>query len=126
MSVIHIVYICGIYNILFALFHMFFWKIFNWESELKKLHFSNKAIMQILNLRITYVFLFMSFIYFYYAKEIVTSELGYAIITGMGIFWLGRTIEQFVFFNFRSKRVNMLTIVFLLGTIIHFLPLLYI
>lgn len=126
MSVIHIVYICGIYNILFALFHMFFWKIFNWESELKKLHFSNKAIMQILNLRITYVFLFMSFIYFYYAKEIVTSELGYAIITGMGIFWLGRTIEQFVFFNFRSKRVNMLTIVFLAGTIIHFLPLLYI
>jgi len=111
---------------LFALFHLFFWKIFNWETELKKLHFSNKAIMQILNLRITYVFLFMSFLYFYYAKEIVTSELGYVIITGMGIFWLGRTIEQFVFFNFRSKRVNMLTIVFLLGTIIHFLPLLYI
>lgn len=126
MSVIHIIYICGIYNMLFALFHLFFWKIFKWETELKKLHFSNKAIMQILNIRITYVFLFMSFIYFYCAKEIVTSELGYVIIVGMGVFWLGRTIEQFVFFNFRSKRVNMLTIVFLLGTIIHFLPLLYI
>lgn len=126
MSEIHIIYICGIYNMLFALFHLFFWKMFKWETELKKLHFSNKAIMQILNIRITYVFLFMSFIYFYCAKEIVTSELGYVIIVGMGVFWLGRTIEQFVFFNFRSKRVNMLTIVFLLGTIIHFLPLLYI
>lgn len=126
MSEIHIIYICGIYNMLFALFHLFFWKMFKWGTELKKLHFSNKAIMQILNIRITYVFLFMSFIYFYCAKEIVTSELGYVIIVGMGVFWLGRTIEQFVFFNFRSKRVNMLTIVFLLGTIIHFLPLLYI
>lgn len=126
MSVVHIIYICGVYNMLFALFHLFFWKIFKWESELKKLHFSNKAIMQILNLRITYVFLFMSFIYFYYAQEMVSSELGHVIIAGMGIFWLGRTIEQFVFFNFKSKRVNMLTIVFLLGTIIHFLPLIYI
>ena len=126
MNVIQVIYLCGIYNMLFALFHLFFWKIFKWESELKKLHFSNRAIMQILNLRITYVFLFMSFIYFYCAQEIVTSELGYVIIAGMGIFWLGRTIEQFVFFNFKSKRVNMLTVVFLLGTIIHFLPLLYI
>ena len=126
MNVIQVIYLCGIYNMLFALFHLFFWKIFKWESELKKLHFSNRAIMQILNLRITYVFLFMSFIYFYCAQEIVTSELGYVIIAGMGIFWLGRTIEQFVFFNFRSKRANMLTIVFLIGTIIHFLPLLYI
>ncbi len=126
MNVIQVIYLCGIYNLLFALFHLFFWKIFNWESELKKLHFSNKAIMQILNLRIIYVFFLMSFIYFFYAQEIVTSELGYVIIAGMSIFWLGRTIEQFVFFNFKSKRVNMLTVVFLLGTIIHFLPLLYI
>lgn len=126
MSVIHIIYICGIYNLLLAIFHLFFWKIFNWESELKKLHFSNRAIMQILNLRLITVFLLISFIYLFYAQEVVNSELGYVIIVGTGIFWLGRTIEQFVFFNFKSKRVNMLTIVFLLGTIIHFLPLLYI
>ena len=126
MNVIHVIYICGVYNMLFALFHLFFWKIFNWETELKKLHFSNKAIMQILNLRITYVFLFMSFLYFYYVQEMITSKLGHVIIAGMGIFWLGRAIEQFVFFNFKSKRVNMLTVVFLLGTMIHFLPLLYI
>jgi hypothetical protein len=118
-----ILYSCGIYNLIFAIFHILFWKLFNWENELSKLNFANKAIMQILNLRIIYLFLMFSFIYLFYAHELLETKLRIVLIAGMFIFWLGRTVEQFVFFNFKSRRVNILTFVFILGSILHFLPL---
>jgi len=29
----------GFYNLVFAIFHLLFWKIFKWDSELSKLSF---------------------------------------------------------------------------------------
>eukprot|EP01133_Synstelium_polycarpum_P016584 gene16584-19702_t len=45
----------GAYAFSFAVFHTLFWHLFKWKSELKKLSYANRAIMQILNLRLIYV-----------------------------------------------------------------------
>ena len=37
----------GIYNLLFAFFHLLFWKIFDWKTDLASLTSVNRAIMQI-------------------------------------------------------------------------------
>jgi len=46
----------GIFNLLFAVFHLFFWKLFNWKYELKSISFVNRNIMQVLNLCLAFVF----------------------------------------------------------------------
>ena len=79
--------------------------------------------MQILNTRIIYFFLFVAFICFIYTDELLASNLGKAFLTGISLFWLGRAIEQFVFFEAKNKYVHILTVIFIIGAILFALPL---
>jgi hypothetical protein len=115
-----IIYACSVYYLAFAIFHIGFWKLFNWKIELKKLHFTNRAIMQILNLRIIFMCFLMAFIYFKYPHELLNTDLGKTLLIGMFLFWLGRTIEQFVFFKQNNTYLKSATLVFIFGTVLHF------
>ncbi len=123
MDKISILYICGIYNFLFAIFHMFFWKIFNWKNDLKKNSIANQAIMQILNIRLIYIFLLMAFVYIFYPEQLMETRIGNILLIGFSGFWIGRTIEQFIFLKVKSKMANALTVIFIIGIIIHLTPL---
>ena len=125
MSANTMVFLCGIYSLLFAVFHILFWKLFNWKKEVAHLHFTNGAILQILNLRLIYIFLLMAFICFYFNEELIATTLGRTLLGGFSLFWAGRTLEQFVFFDLRNKYVNLLTFIFLVGTLLFLLPIIY-
>src|SRR5688572_19860272 len=92
-----IIYLCGLHSMLFAVFHAAFWKLFRWPSALVGLSKENRAITQILNIRLIYVFLFTAFLCFFFTKDLYSTALGRAFLAGMSIFWLGRTVEQFIF-----------------------------
>ena len=118
-----IIFLCGLYSIAFAIFHILFWRLFNWKKELEKLSLANRGIVQILNFRIVYFFLFVAYICFVYPEELLTSNLGRTFLAGISLFWLGRTIEQFIFFRINNKYVHILTAIFIVGTILFALPL---
>ena len=46
----------GIYNLLFVIFHLFFWRLFDWKNDLVSLTSINRAIMQVLNLCLMFSF----------------------------------------------------------------------
>jgi hypothetical protein len=117
-------YLCGGYNLAFAVFHIFFWKIFYWNEDLKRVSIANRAIIQILNLRLIYFFLLMAIIYFFYTDELMNTSLGFSLLIGFLFFWIGRTIEQFIFLRIKSSMVTALTLIFFTGVIIHLLPIL--
>lgn len=119
-----IIIICGLYNFAFALFHFSFWKMFKWDSELKKLSFANKGIMQILNIQICYYFIFTGIICFVFPTELLTTKLGNWFLIGSSIFWLIRTIQQFIFLRASHYKIHILTFIFLIGTILFLLPVL--
>lgn len=118
-----IIFLCGFYSIALAIFHVLFWRLFNWKKELEKLNFANRGIVQILNTRIIYFFLFVAYICFVHPQELLTSDLGKTFLTGISLFWLGRTIEQFVFLKQNNKYIHILTAIFIIGTILFTLPL---
>ncbi len=124
MDNVSILYLCGIYNLLFAIFHLFFWKIFKWGKDLKRNTLTNRAIIQILNIRLIYIFLLMAFLYIVYPNDLLETEIGIVLQIGFLGFWIGRTIEQFIFLGVQSTLVNVLTLIFVIGIIIHSLPLL--
>lgn len=119
-----LIFICGFYNIAFAIFHIFFWKIFQWNKDLKKLGFSNKAIMQILNVQIIYFFFFAAGICFIFPKEVLTTKFGSYFLLGNSLFWLIRTIQQFIFLRANNYKIHILTIIFIIGAVIFALPFL--
>ena len=116
-------YACSVYYLAFAVFHIGFWRLFNWTIELRKLSFTNRAVMQILNLRIIFMCFLMAFIYYRFPQELMQSGLGKTLLIGMGLFWLGRTIEQFIFFKHNNKYIVLATCIFIVGTVLHFLCL---
>jgi hypothetical protein len=115
--------LCGVYNLAFAVFYLFFWKMFKWNEDFRRNTPANRAIVQILNIRLIYVFLLMAFIFFFYPRQLLETELGFVLLIGFLGFWVGRTIEQFIFLRIKSKMVTILTIVFIAGIILHTLPL---
>lgn len=119
-----LIYGCGIYSLFFALFHLSFWKIFRWDKELKKLHPVNSAVMQILNLRIIHLLFFVAFLCFFYPQSLYNTELGKVLLVGFSLFWLGRTVEQVIFFKFDQPAIYIFTGLFIIGTVIFLLPVL--
>tara|TARA_R110000868_G_scaffold411745_1_gene708505 strand:- start:184 stop:564 length:381 start_codon:yes stop_codon:yes gene_type:complete len=118
-----VIYICGLYSFLFGVFHILFWLFFNWKTELQVLSVANRAIMQILNLRLIYYFFFVAILCFIYPIELYTSSLGKAFLAGNALFWLGRTVEQFIFLKINHWKVHVLTCLFTVGIVLFTIPL---
>lgn len=119
-----LILLCGFYNIGFAIFHIGFWKIFNWEKDLKKLSFANKAIIQILNVHMIYYFIFVAFICLTFPTELLTTKFGNSFLIGNSFFWLIRAIQQFIFLRVNHYIIHVLTFIFIIGTLLFALPIL--
>ncbi|MBS1793701.1 MAG: hypothetical protein JSS81_07600 [Acidobacteria bacterium] len=118
-----VLFIGALYNLAFFLFHLLFWKIFGWKTELRTLGPINRGVMQILNLRLMWVFLVFAYVSAFYGHDLVTSGLGRTLLAAIALFWLMRAVEQIVFFGLRSAVSVGLTIVFLIGAALYFYPL---
>jgi hypothetical protein len=118
-----LLYVCGIYNLGFVAFHAMFWKLFRWSKQLKKLKIHNRAIVQILNLRLMYVLAVFGVLCFTFTHELLTTTIGRFVLGSMAVFWLGRLIEQLIFLRVNVRMVLVLTALFFLGTVLHVLPL---
>jgi hypothetical protein len=71
-----LIIIGGIYCLIFAIFHLAFWKLFDWKNELPKLNSINRGILQVLNLRLTYVLFVVAFFCFFLTDELLNTNLG--------------------------------------------------
>lgn len=117
-----IVFLCRIHSLGFAVFHIAFWRIFDWKNDLKKCSFANRAILQIANLRLVYIFLAVAAICFILPEDLLTSRLGHFFLAGMSLFWIGRLIEQFVFLRYNRAIIHVLSALFLLGGVLFAIP----
>ncbi|ALN65199.1 putative membrane protein [Lysobacter antibioticus] len=118
------IWLGGLHSLAFAAFHMAFWKLFGWRRSLQTATVADRAILQILNLRLIYVLLGIAALCFFYTDELQDTALGRAVLVGMSLFWIGRTIEQFVFLRINRPMVHVLTALFVLGAVIFAMPLL--
>lgn len=115
--------LCGVHSLGFAAFHLAFWRLFDWPRSLQATTFANRAIVQILNLRLTYVLLGVGAACFALPMELRTTPLGRAVLGFMVLFWVGRTIEQVVFLRVNRLAVHVLTALFVLGAVLFALAL---
>lgn len=112
-----------IHSLGFAVFHVFFWKIFRWKEDLKRVSLASRAILQIANLRLIYLFICMAALTFFFSAELLHSSLGRWILIGISGFWWGRLIEQFVFLRVNSPMVHILSVFFFAGGVLYLIPL---
>lgn len=118
-----LVYLGGAYCFAFALFHLAFWKLFDWKRELPKLRAVNRGVMQVLNLRLTYLFFVFAFISFFYAEDLLSSPLGAALLGAISLGWLMRAAEQPIFWKFDAVSA-VFFVLFLIGSALYGIPFL--
>jgi hypothetical protein len=116
----------GIYNIVLVIFHLLFWRIFNWKEDLRSLSFLNRAIMQVLNLSLTLAFVIFSYISLVHTKELISTSLGQSLLGLIALFWLARSVEQVVFFKLKNWCSIAFLVFFLVGTVLYAVPAIYI
>ncbi len=115
----------GFYNLLFAVFHLLFWRLFKWNKEVQKLSFANRGIIQILNIQIIYYFVAVAIVCFCFTNELLTTNLGKFFLLSNSLFWAIRLVQQYIFLRKNSFVIHILAVLFLLGAVLFFLPLLY-
>jgi hypothetical protein len=119
-----IILLCGVHSLGFALFHIAFWRIFDWKNDLDRCSNANRAILQIANLRLIYVFLSVAATCFTFPEDLLTTRLGHLFLGGMSLFWIGRLIEQFIFLRRNRVIIHVLNALFLLGAVLFAIPIL--
>lgn len=110
---------CGIYNLCFGLFHLAFWRLLHWRDQLPRLSETNQAVVQALNLCLTFFFFLVAYIYLQHGDELRTTGIGKTAAVGMLLFWLFRTGQQLTLFDLKKRVHQLLLGIFCLGIFMH-------
>ncbi|MBL8019041.1 MAG: hypothetical protein JNM27_05210 [Leptospirales bacterium] len=113
----------GVHSVALFLFHLGFWRLLGWKKDLRHVSPVNRAVMQILNLRIIYIFGALAIACFYFRGELLESKVGIGLLGAASLFWVGRLVEQIIFLRNGNWMVHALTAMFVLGAVIFAMPL---
>lgn len=112
----------GFFNIGLVLFHLSFWRLFNWQEDLKNVSSLNSAVMQVLNISLTVVFIIFCYISLAHTTELLTTPLGHSLLVLMALFWLARSIQQILFFKLQHPLSRVFLLVFMTGFVLYAIP----
>lgn len=115
----------GIFNLGFTIFHLFFWKLFDWKKDLAALTPVNRSVMQILNLCLTFLIFVMSYVSLLLPQDMLTTNLGKSLLVAFALFWFFRSLEQIFVFEVKGRLSVAFTLIFLLGSIFYVIPAMY-
>ncbi len=89
----------GVLNILLAVFHFMFWKLFDWPTTLGCLLDTQQAIMQVLNIHLGLVIAFFGYVSLFYPDDLLNSKIGKHLLLLIALFYLVRTVNEGIFFG---------------------------
>jgi hypothetical protein len=115
----------GLYNIILVIFHLFFWRIFSWEQDLRSVSSLNRSIMPVVNLSLTFVFVIFAYISLVHSTELLTSPLGNSLLILIALFWLARSLLQVIFFKLDHWLSSAFLCYFLAGAALYGIPATY-
>ena len=117
--------LCAVHSFGFALFHLGFWRLFGWPRSLERTSLANRAIVQIANLQLVWVFTGIGVLCLLYPAALTGTPLGRAVLAGMSTFWLVRLTAQLVWLRIHHPLVHVLTALFACGALLFAWPLLH-
>ncbi len=87
----------GVFNLLYGLLHIAFWRHFNWSEELALLRFENSNIMQMMNLVLIAFFFYTGYMLLKMPVKLLSDSVGRMFI-GLFIFlFVSRLGMEFYF-----------------------------
>ena len=94
-----IFYSVGAINVMLGVFHIFFWKLFNWAEELSKISRENRGILQIANIILIFIIFYFAVMSFIMAKHRKIDIYAKSILICASGFYLIRLVTGYMFFG---------------------------
>lgn len=113
-----LLFLCGLQSFALAVFHLFFWKILRWKTELAKLGVVNRGVMQIMNVQLIALFIAVGVACFYFGGTLNDGAVGRFFLGAIAAFWLLRLVQQFIFLKQDHWVMHVLSGVFALGAVL--------
>lgn len=85
--------------VFFVVFHLAFYKMFNWDTNLSCLNQSDRAILLTYHAISILILAFMAVVPILQARELLQSKLKYSVLSFFSIFYLLRIIAEFTYFG---------------------------
>lgn len=112
----------GVYTVALIIFHMLFWRIFDWPKTLKTTNYINRATIQVLNISITFIFGIFAYISFAHTQELINTNIGRTLLVLIAALWLFRAAQQVVFYKLKHRASVGLAFYFVLGAVLYSVP----
>ena len=112
----------GIYNFALVIFHLMFWRLFNWPEDLRSLSILNRATMQVMNLSLAIVFLVFAYLSLVHTAQLYSTTLGRALLLSIAVLFMLRAILQVVFFRLQHWISVAFLVFFLVGGVLYGIP----
>ena len=107
-----------------AVFHILFWKLFNWRESLRKLSPVNRSTMQVLNICLIFVFVAVGYLLLFHQVQLTYTALGKAVLICISAFWVMRAILQPIFYPIKHIGSILLLIICIIMALLSILPVL--
>jgi hypothetical protein len=107
----------GVIDLVFAAFHVLFWRLFGWPQRLQGSGPLNTAVTQTMNVILIYLFTAYGAGLIHLAHQPTGVHAVYALAGAGG--WGLRTALQFVYFPVRDAASLALTAVFVVAAVLH-------
>ena len=114
----------GVINLVIAVFHMTFWKMFDWPASLALMSHQNQVVPQILNIHLTLVFIAFGYLSIYYRQDLVYSKIGRALMWIIAAFYLIRAVNEVLFWDISQSESMVKLILCLTISAVYTFPLL--
>lgn len=111
------IWACAAHSVGFALFHLAFWRLFDWPASLQRTSRPNRAILQIANVQLVVVFIGVAVLCVAFPQALASSPLGRSLLAGMALFWVVRLVGQFIWLRVNHPLVHGLSVSFALGAV---------
>jgi len=114
----------GAFNVVFLLFHLSFYWIFDWKNTLTCLDINNWAIYHTFNIICDLILLMFVVVSFIQTEKLVTEVNGRRILFYISLFYITRIVSEFAFWGNQGLSSLIIVLVCLAPTVLYTLPLL--
>ncbi|MBU0691856.1 hypothetical protein KKH18_08585, partial [bacterium] len=106
----------GILNGLLFIFHLLFWKLFNWPEALMYMTPDDRALMQVFNIHGSITIGLFAYVSLFHRKELLTTKLGRVILAVIALFYYVHAINSIIFWNITiPEELIILVLVLIIG-----------
>ena len=98
----YLLYLGGIFNLLWAVFDFFWPKFFDWKETLASLDDIQRILPPLTSRMLTVLYLGVTYISFFHGSDLINTDLGRTLLVFVSTYWAVRAILQAHYFGFKK------------------------